>query len=119
MAVKDDEFPLNSLARLDEQLSRPKWVVPVRAGDDLEILLKAAIKMCKAGEFLNGYAGVCEVHDMGALDGMMSTLVIMPFLLYITFTTYCALHVYSLWLFHNASYGIHLSGHIRINKHHA
>ena len=50
VAVKEEDFPLSSLARLDEQLSRPKWVVPVRAGDDLELLLRAAIKLCKAGE---------------------------------------------------------------------
>lgn len=50
VVVKEEDFPLSKLAQLDEQLSRPKWVVPVRAGDDLEVLLKAAIKLCKAGE---------------------------------------------------------------------
>lgn len=43
------EFPVDHLARLDEQLGRPKWVVPVRPDDDLERLLKASIKLCKQG----------------------------------------------------------------------
>ena len=45
------EFPVDRLAKLDEQLSRPKWVVPVRPGDDLEILLKSAVKLCKEGKY--------------------------------------------------------------------
>ena len=44
------DFPLDHLARLDEQLSRPKWVVPVRHDDDLERLLRASIRLCKEGE---------------------------------------------------------------------
>ena len=40
---------MDHLARLDEQLGRPKWVVPVRPDDDLERLLKASIKLCKQG----------------------------------------------------------------------
>ena len=51
--VKEDstsvEFPLDHLARLDEQLGRPKWVVPVRHDDDLERLLRASIRLCKQG----------------------------------------------------------------------
>ena len=44
-------FPLDHLARLDEQLGRPKWVVPVRHDDDLERLLRASIRLCKEGNF--------------------------------------------------------------------
>lgn len=44
-------FPLDHLARLDEQLGRPKWVVPVRQDDDLERLLRASIRLCKEGNF--------------------------------------------------------------------
>ena len=47
----ESEFPVNRLAKLDEQLSRPKWVVPVRPGDDLELLLRSAIKLCKEGAY--------------------------------------------------------------------
>ena len=45
-----EKFPLHYLEKLEEQLGRAKWVVPVRQGDDLEILLKAAIKLCKEGK---------------------------------------------------------------------
>ena len=41
------EFPLDHLARLDELLNRPKWVVPVRHDDDLERLLRASIRLCR------------------------------------------------------------------------
>ena len=44
------DFPLDHLARLDEQLGRPKWVVPVRRDDDLERLLRASIRLCNEGE---------------------------------------------------------------------
>ena len=56
-AVKCEEgdpvvnFPLEHLTRLDEQLGRPKWVVPVRQDDDLERLLRASIRLCKEGNF--------------------------------------------------------------------
>ena len=46
------EFPLDHLAKLDDQLNRPKWVVPVRPDDDLERLLRAAIKLCREGEYM-------------------------------------------------------------------
>ena len=44
-----DKFPVDRLTRLDEQLSRPKWVVPVRPRDDLEMLLRHSIKLCSEG----------------------------------------------------------------------
>ena len=47
--VLEGEFPVDRLTKLDEQLSRPKWVVPVRPRDDLEMLLRHAIKLCKEG----------------------------------------------------------------------
>lgn len=46
------EFPLDRLSKLDEQLNRPKWVVPVRPGDDLEMLLRHSIKLCKEGKWV-------------------------------------------------------------------
>ncbi len=45
-----EEFPVDRLAKLDEQLNRPKWVVPVRPRDDLEMLIRYAIKFCKESE---------------------------------------------------------------------
>ena len=52
-------FPLEHLAKLDDQLNRPKWVVPVRPDDDLERLLKASIKLCREGGF-ESYSIVLE-----------------------------------------------------------
>ena len=49
-SAQNSEFPIDSLTRLDEQLGRPKWVVPVRPGDDLEKLLVAAIRLCREGQ---------------------------------------------------------------------
>lgn len=50
---QDAEFPLDHLAKLDDQLNRPKWVVPVRPDDDLERLLRAAVKLCREGRDVN------------------------------------------------------------------
>jgi len=43
------EFPHAELARLDEMINRPRWVVPVLQKGELEILLDASIALCKAG----------------------------------------------------------------------
>ena len=51
------QFPVEHLTHLDEQLGRPKWVVPVRPDDDLERLLKAAIKLCKQGGWCGWWEG--------------------------------------------------------------
>jgi len=45
------EFPLVELARLDEMINRPRWVVPVLHNGELEILLDASIVLCKKGWF--------------------------------------------------------------------
>lgn len=42
-------FPTDELNKLDEMISRPKWVVPVLPKCELEVLLKASIKLCRAG----------------------------------------------------------------------
>lgn len=44
---QEPEFPIQELARLDEMINRPRWVVPVLPKGELEILLEAAIKLCK------------------------------------------------------------------------
>ncbi|OWF40886.1 probable ubiquitin carboxyl-terminal hydrolase FAF-X isoform X2 [Mizuhopecten yessoensis] len=41
------DFPLQELSRLDEMINRPRWVVPVLPKGELEVLLDAAIKLCK------------------------------------------------------------------------
>ena len=43
------EFPHMELARLDEMINRPRWVVPVLHNGELEILLDASIALCKKG----------------------------------------------------------------------
>jgi hypothetical protein len=43
------EFPHAELARLDEMINRPRWVVPVLHNGELEILLEAAINLCRRG----------------------------------------------------------------------
>ena len=45
----EPDFPIQELARLDEMINRPRWVVPVLPKGELEVLLDAAIKMCKEG----------------------------------------------------------------------
>jgi len=42
-------FPLSELARLDEMISRPRWIIPVLPNGELEILLQTSLKLCKAG----------------------------------------------------------------------
>lgn len=42
-------FPLAELSKLDEMINRPRWVVPVLPKGELEVLLEASIKICRAG----------------------------------------------------------------------
>lgn len=42
-------FPLADMARLDEMISNPRWVVPVLPGGHLETLLAASIDLAKRG----------------------------------------------------------------------
>lgn len=49
---KEPEFPVDVLTSLDEQLNRPRWVVPVLPKSDLEQLLEASIKLAKAGNYI-------------------------------------------------------------------
>ena len=62
------DFPLDHLSRLDEQLGRPKWVVPVRPDDDLERLIKAAITLCREGEWLIRMTGKAVQDSIGNWD---------------------------------------------------
>lgn len=45
----DPIYPVEELARLDEMITRQKWVVPVLPKCELEVLLRASIKLCRAG----------------------------------------------------------------------
>ena len=59
----EEDFPLKKLKSLDEQLGRPKWVVPVRSKDELEMLLRAAIRLAKESKYfsvMNSLLNQCE-----------------------------------------------------------
>ena len=45
----DADFPAKVLQKLDDSLNRTKWIVPVTPRGDLEVLLLAAIRLCKRG----------------------------------------------------------------------
>ncbi|XP_019504479.1 PREDICTED: probable ubiquitin carboxyl-terminal hydrolase FAF-X [Hipposideros armiger] len=49
--VEDEEpaFPHTDLAKLDDMINRPRWVVPVLPKGELEVLLEAAIDLSKKG----------------------------------------------------------------------
>ena len=53
--AKEPAFPLDILASLDEQLNRPRWVVPVLPKSDLETLLEVSIKLAREGKPLIAY----------------------------------------------------------------
>lgn len=42
-------FPHESLAKLDEMVNKPKWIIPVLPKAELEILVDATIKLAKKG----------------------------------------------------------------------
>lgn len=48
----EPDFPHAEMARLDEMINRPRWVVPVLHNGELEILLDAVIELCKKGEVI-------------------------------------------------------------------
>ena len=43
-------FAHAELAKLDEMINRPRWVVPVLPKGELEILLDASVQLCRAGK---------------------------------------------------------------------
>ena len=49
-------FPLAELSKLDEMINRPRWVVPVLPKGELEVLLEASIKLCRAGKIKTNYS---------------------------------------------------------------
>ena len=46
----EPDFPHTELAKLDEMINRPRWVVPVLPKGELEVLLDASIDLCKKSE---------------------------------------------------------------------
>lgn len=54
---QEPDFPHAELAKLDEMINRPRWVVPVLPKGELEVLLDAAIALCKAGKLTTSSLG--------------------------------------------------------------
>ena len=48
---QEPEFPHTELAKLDEMINRPRWVVPVLPKGELEVLLDASIDLCKRSKY--------------------------------------------------------------------
>lgn len=46
---QDLYFPREHLVSLEEKINNPRWVIPVLPDQELQILLDAAIKLCRAG----------------------------------------------------------------------
>ena len=46
---KNPVFPHESLAKLDEMVNKPKWIIPVLPKAELEVLVDATIKLAKKG----------------------------------------------------------------------
>uniref|UniRef100_A0A8C1LPE6 USP domain-containing protein n=1 Tax=Cyprinus carpio TaxID=7962 RepID=A0A8C1LPE6_CYPCA len=46
---EEPAFPHTDLAKLDEMINRPRWVVPVLPKGELEVLLEAAVDLSKKG----------------------------------------------------------------------
>ena len=45
----DPIFPHDLLAKLDEMVNKPKWIIPVLPKAELELLMDATIKLAKKG----------------------------------------------------------------------
>lgn len=52
---QDLSFPREHLVSLEEKINNPRWVIPVLPGQELQILLDAAIKLCRAGMLFELY----------------------------------------------------------------
>ena len=48
---QEPDFPHTELAKLDEMINRPRWVVPVLPKGELEVLLDASIDLCKRSKY--------------------------------------------------------------------
>ena len=46
---EDPPFPISQLTSLEEKINNPRWVIPVLPDQELEVLLNAAIELCRNG----------------------------------------------------------------------
>lgn len=49
----DPVFPHDLLAKLDEMVNKPKWIIPVLPKAELELLMDVTIKLARKGNFLS------------------------------------------------------------------
>ncbi|XP_060775080.1 probable ubiquitin carboxyl-terminal hydrolase FAF-X isoform X3 [Neoarius graeffei] len=63
--VEEPAFPHTDLAKLDDMINRPRWVVPVLPKGELEVLLEAAIDLSK-----KGFDVKCEACQRFFRDGL-------------------------------------------------
>ena len=59
----EPEFPNEALTKLDEMISRPRWVVPVLPKGELEILLESAIALAKKGLIFSMFLGLYLLNN--------------------------------------------------------
>ncbi|KAG2456363.1 USP9X hydrolase, partial [Polypterus senegalus] len=62
---EEPAFPHTDLAKLDDMINRPRWVVPVLPKGELEVLLEAAIDLSKKGVDVK-----CEACQRFFRDGL-------------------------------------------------
>ncbi|XP_026874273.2 probable ubiquitin carboxyl-terminal hydrolase FAF-X isoform X1 [Electrophorus electricus] len=62
---EEPSFPHTDLAKLDDMINRPRWVVPVLPKGELEVLLEAAIDLSKKGLDMK-----CEACQRFFRDGL-------------------------------------------------
>ncbi|XP_071949723.1 ubiquitin carboxyl-terminal hydrolase 9X-like isoform X2 [Antedon mediterranea] len=55
---EEPPFPHDELARLDDMINKPRWVVPVLPKGELEVLLEATIDLCRRN--LDGRSEACQ-----------------------------------------------------------
>ncbi|KTF83353.1 hypothetical protein cypCar_00045221, partial [Cyprinus carpio] len=65
---EEPAFPHTDLAKLDEMINRPRWVVPVLPKGELEVLLEAAVDLSKKGPMSRGWL-VHLINKFGTLNG--------------------------------------------------
>ncbi|XP_035762593.1 ubiquitin specific peptidase 9 [Neolamprologus brichardi] len=89
---EEPAFPHTDLAKLDDMINRPRWVVPVLPKGELEVLLEAAIDLSKKGGSAQNETLVIvtkpEVNHSSVEAGLFPVLdlvlVILPFFLLIS-----------------------------------
>ncbi|KTG47363.1 hypothetical protein cypCar_00025077 [Cyprinus carpio] len=94
---EEPAFPHTELAKLDDMINRPRWVVPVLPKGELEVLLEAAIDLCKKG---NTFFGRCIINNAHRLVELCVTKLSQDWfplleLLAMATNPHCKFHIYN------------------------